>query len=193
MPSHWWDYIHIHRTEDEDSSSMGHDLQAGLLQIASQTCNILVQVNNTNNISYGQYATHVTFNEYGDITKVPRNPFDGGCEGPSTSRSKSKSVRVPAPRDKVNREQTRELLSKRETFIKRNSKLFADYKQKLTVSGNFEGYFPLFSFASAENVFVRSECMSMSYLSAIMGIIVRIINSGTCCTLRFTPTMNERV
>lgn len=38
-------------------------LQDGLFQIASQTCNLLVQVNNTNNISYGNGATNIHLND----------------------------------------------------------------------------------------------------------------------------------
>lgn len=141
MPSHWWDYIHIHRTDDEASSTaMGHDLQAGLLQIASQTCNILVQVNNTNNISYGDNATNVTFNQFAtSSTRAPPtnnhhedDDEDDGCPGPSTSRSRN--VRVSVPPNKMDREQTRDLLSKREKFVKRNSELFANYKKRLSVS-----------------------------------------------------------
>lgn len=140
MPGHWWDYIYIHRTDDE-SSSMGHDLQAGLLQIASQTCNILVQVNNTNNITYGDNATNVTFNQFASSsTRGPptnndedEDNYDDGCPGPSSSRSRN--VRVSVPSDKMDREQSRDLLSKREKFVKRNSELFANYKKRLSVSG----------------------------------------------------------
>lgn len=39
-----------------------HNLQEGLFQIASHTCNLLVQVNNTNNISYGNNSTNVHCN-----------------------------------------------------------------------------------------------------------------------------------
>ena len=56
MPSGFWDYIHLGRTrtdEDDDDDQAHHNLQEGLFQIASQTCNILVQVNNTNNINLG--------------------------------------------------------------------------------------------------------------------------------------------
>lgn len=61
MPTGFWDYIHLgrSRTDGEDDQAH-HNLQEGLFQIASQTCNILVQVNNTNNINLGSdfhYAT----------------------------------------------------------------------------------------------------------------------------------------
>lgn len=51
----FWDYIHLgrSRTNDDDDDQAHHNLQEGLFQIASQTCNILVQVNNTNNINVG--------------------------------------------------------------------------------------------------------------------------------------------
>lgn len=58
MSPSFWDYIHIGRTKvpsnDDDDLPNMRNLQAGLFQIASQTCNILVQVNNTNNISFGE-------------------------------------------------------------------------------------------------------------------------------------------
>lgn len=55
MPSGFWDYIHLSRSRtDEEDDQAHHNLQEGLFQIASQTCNILVQVNNTNNINFGQ-------------------------------------------------------------------------------------------------------------------------------------------
>lgn len=60
MPS-FWDYIHIGRPTDEHAH---RNLQEGLFQIASQTCSILVQVNNTNNISYGGNATNVQYNNF---------------------------------------------------------------------------------------------------------------------------------
>lgn len=58
MPSGFWDYIHLSRSrthddDDDDEDQAHHNLQAGLFQIASQTCNILVQVNNTKNINIG--------------------------------------------------------------------------------------------------------------------------------------------
>lgn len=55
MPSGFWDYIHLSRsrTDEDNDDQENHNLQEGLFQIASQTCNILVQVNNTNNINFG--------------------------------------------------------------------------------------------------------------------------------------------
>jgi hypothetical protein len=61
MPAGFWDYIHLGRSRtNEEDDQAHHNLQEGLFQIASQTCNILVQVNNTNNITLGSdfhYAT----------------------------------------------------------------------------------------------------------------------------------------
>lgn len=54
MPSGFWDYIHLgrSRTNNDIEDDQVHNLQEGLFQIATQTCNILVQVN-TNNINLG--------------------------------------------------------------------------------------------------------------------------------------------
>lgn len=57
----FWDYIHIGQP---DEGQQHHNLQEGLFQIASQTCSILVQVNNTNNISYGNNSTNVQYNNF---------------------------------------------------------------------------------------------------------------------------------
>lgn len=54
MPSGFWDYIHLGRSRTNNcDEEQAHNLQEGLFQIATQTCNILVQVNNTNNITFG--------------------------------------------------------------------------------------------------------------------------------------------
>lgn len=54
MPK-FWEYF-------GKSSPKHRNLQEGLFQIASQTCNLLVQVNNTNNISFGDNATNILSN-----------------------------------------------------------------------------------------------------------------------------------
>lgn len=54
MP-HFWDYF-------ARGSPKHRNLQDGLFQIASQTCNLLVQVNNTNNISYGGNSMNISCN-----------------------------------------------------------------------------------------------------------------------------------
>lgn len=70
MPSGFWDYIHLSRSrtddEDEDDQTQ-HNLQEGLFQIASQTCNILVQVNNTNNINFGSNF-HYSSSEFSEAS-----------------------------------------------------------------------------------------------------------------------------
>lgn len=53
----FWEYFGNHREPQHH-----HNLQDGLFQIASQTCSLLVQVNNTNNISYGHNATNIQCN-----------------------------------------------------------------------------------------------------------------------------------
>lgn len=49
-----------------------HNLQDGLFQIASQTCSLLVQVNNTNNISYGHHATNIQCNSLQSPIATPK-------------------------------------------------------------------------------------------------------------------------
>lgn len=78
----FWDYVHIGRPAEERQQY--RNLQEGLLQIASQTCNILVQVNNTNNISYGNNATNVQYNNYSPSAGGSRD--EAGCSNASGSR-----------------------------------------------------------------------------------------------------------
>lgn len=74
MPS-FWDYIRFNR----QYSNSKRNLEEGLFQIASQTCNILVKVNNTNNINL-----------------TPNNRSDEyGCAGPPSSSNNSMQVCVP--------------------------------------------------------------------------------------------------
>ncbi|CRK87377.1 CLUMA_CG001179, isoform A [Clunio marinus] len=74
MPSGFWDYIHLGRTmsqTDNDDDPKHHNLEEGLFQIASQTCNILVQVNNTNNINLGpnfQYDNFASNSKFPEAT-----------------------------------------------------------------------------------------------------------------------------
>lgn len=78
MPS-WFDYINFNRQYRNVNKRKG--LEEGLFQIASQTCNILVKVNNTNNINLS-----------------PNNRSDEfGCAGPPGS---SNSMQVSIPRFK---------------------------------------------------------------------------------------------
>lgn len=50
-------------------SNNHRNLQDGLFQIASQTCSLLVQVNNTNNISYGNNSTNVHCNSMPQVSR----------------------------------------------------------------------------------------------------------------------------
>ena len=114
-------------------------LQEGLFQIASQTCNILVQVNNTN-ISYGNNATNVTYGGGGcggEGSSRDTTSSSSRYDRPSTSRSASDvhfSASKRTPTSAMDREQSVDLLAKRENFVKRNSNLFANYKHRLSVS-----------------------------------------------------------
>jgi hypothetical protein len=82
MPSGFWDYIHLSRsrTSNNGDEEQAHNLQEGLFQIASQTCNILVQVNNTNNINFGcdGYETKKSAHFGGECSKnsTTTNIFD---------------------------------------------------------------------------------------------------------------------
>lgn len=128
MPS-FWDYIHIGRPTDEHAH---RNLQEGLFQIASQTCSILVQVNNTNNISYGGNATNVQYNNFRSHGDSADNAAsfhsDNGQEGeqrvvllPSSSLA---STSVPKPS------------FRRPSRSGSARKLFTNYKHRLSVSKN---------------------------------------------------------
>lgn len=77
MPS-WWDYLHFNRQYNNK-----RNLEEGLFQIASQTCNILVKVNNTNNIN-------LTRNDRSD---------EYGCAGPPKGKS---SMQICVPKFRKN-------------------------------------------------------------------------------------------
>ncbi|KPJ14385.1 Phospholipase D3 [Papilio machaon] len=77
MPS-LWDYLHFNR-----QYSNKRNLEEGLFQIASQTCNILVKVNNTNNIN-------LTRNDRSD---------EYGCAGPPKGKS---SMQICVPKFRKN-------------------------------------------------------------------------------------------
>lgn len=93
-----WDYIHFGRPsssaddDDADADRQYRNLQEGLMQIASQTCNILVQVNNTNNISYGNGATNVQYNNFSPH-HVAFAGGGGGGGGAASSAAASSSMR----------------------------------------------------------------------------------------------------
>ncbi|KAI4475234.1 hypothetical protein M0804_014428 [Polistes exclamans] len=67
----------------DTSDNTGRNLQDGLFQIASQACHILVQVNNTHNVSYGGGSNNVTNVAYSKYSTA----------GGSTTLSTSTSVR----------------------------------------------------------------------------------------------------
>lgn len=132
-----WEYIHLGRTDSNSSSYPQHNLQEGLLQIASQTCNILVQVNNTNNISYGNNATNVQYNSFEGKPSCSRSsassfPKDTGNNASSSSNSKKttfdleeQSVVLLQPTDD----------SASSTKNNKNSKnIFSNYRHRLSVS-----------------------------------------------------------
>lgn len=121
----FWDYVHIGRPQQEERQQY-RNLQEGLLQIASQTCNILVQVNNTNNISYGDNATNVQYNNY-----APRG-YGGGGARPSGSSTGQQQTGGD-----IDLEQSVELIPSTSFggSIRGSTKnLFSHYKHRLSVS-----------------------------------------------------------
>ncbi|CAH0399896.1 unnamed protein product [Chilo suppressalis] len=107
MPS-LWDYLHFNRQYNNK-----RNLEEGLFQIASQTCNILVKVNNTNNINLTRS------DEYGCagppkgktsmqvcVPKFRKNSITSGCNpGLSVtielrSEQRLSTASVPAKRQK---------------------------------------------------------------------------------------------
>ncbi|KAJ8979443.1 hypothetical protein NQ317_006757 [Molorchus minor] len=67
MP-HFWDF--------GKGSSKPRNLQDGLFQIASQTCSLLVQVNNTNNISYGHNSSNIHLNTLSSGSRIRATDVD---------------------------------------------------------------------------------------------------------------------
>jgi len=128
MPN-FWDYIHVGRSDD---SRPHHNLQEGLFQIASQTCSILVQVNNTNNISYGNNASNIQYNNFN-----PGCASTSGCST-STNRAGPSTSNTNRTKDDIDPEQSIVLLpsSAPSTSGRHNStkNLFANYKHRLSVS-----------------------------------------------------------
>lgn len=114
------------------------------MQIASQTCSILVQVNNTNNISYGNNATNVHYNNFGASASSTAGPSGGSgsqraWNGPSTSRAgASSSARDSSAADV---EQSVVLIPSTSVGIRGSTKnLFTHYKHRLSVSGSCYGF-----------------------------------------------------
>lgn len=78
MP-HFWEF--------GKSSPKHRNLQDGLFQIASQTCSLLVQVNNTNNISYGNNSSNIQVNTLSHPGHSrTRTPSTTGCSGRNRDR-----------------------------------------------------------------------------------------------------------
>lgn len=95
--AHFFEYIFGRRRPKQ------HNLQEGLFQIASQTCNLLVQVNNTNNISYGNNSMNIQLN---NIPNPANNHPSNGtglnlstnlCESASSSSDKEQLVVLLPP------------------------------------------------------------------------------------------------
>lgn len=120
-----WDYIHIGRPDRQPH----HNLQEGLFQIASQTCSILVQVNNTNNISYGNNSSNVQYNN-----------FAGHCSSSSsTSNSDGSQTKYSSSsRSSTFREQSEVLIPSTSVVGNATKNLFNHYKHRLSVSNMFK-------------------------------------------------------
>lgn len=125
MPSGFWDYIHLSRshTNPDDGCStdeQAHNLQQGLFQIATQTCNILVQVNNTNNINFG----------YDDFSARKSANYGGESSGSSTQSNLfdlEQSVVLLQPKGRVT-------ISPSSTPTKTRFSRLSEYKRRLSVS-----------------------------------------------------------
>lgn len=130
MPSGFWDYIHIGRTrvpthDDDDLPNM-RNLQEGLFQIATQTCNILVQVNNTNNINVDSsfYSNEKSGN------------FKDNSKRPSTSTSMSsmkKTTFFDLEQSVILLDSSKKRIIDKSPTKTRFSRL-SDYKRRLSVS-----------------------------------------------------------
>lgn len=125
MPSGFWDYIHLGRSHTNDNEDeQGHNLQEGLFQIATQTCNILVQVNNTNNINLG----------FDDFEVKKSENYGGGGGGESSKASRQKTL--------FDLEQSVVLLQPKgnnlspSTPTKVRFSRLSEYKRRLSVSHN---------------------------------------------------------
>lgn len=122
MPSGFWDYIHLGRSTTNDGSDeeQAHNLKQGLFQIASNTCNILVQVNNTNNnINLGCGSFETKKNAH----------FGGECSTQSTLFDLEQSIVLLQPKHGAK-------LSPPTPTKVRFSRLSEYYKRRLSVSHN---------------------------------------------------------
>ncbi|XP_056630721.1 5'-3' exonuclease PLD3-like isoform X1 [Diorhabda sublineata] len=99
MP-HFWDF--------GKSPPKERNLQDGLFQIASQTCNLLVQVNNTNNISYGNNSSNIHLN---NISTGARSRTPSAAPGRSGDREQL-LVLIPPNSERVHKYKPSGLLGK---------------------------------------------------------------------------------
>lgn len=83
MP-HFWDF--------GKGTPKHRNLQDGLFQIASQTCSLLVQVNNTNNISYGNNSSNIHLN---NLSSGTRNRSPGPAPGDKAGDREQLLVLIP--------------------------------------------------------------------------------------------------
>ncbi|XP_066584799.1 5'-3' exonuclease PLD3-like isoform X2 [Prorops nasuta] len=83
----------------ESTAHTERNLQDGLFQIASQACHILVQVNNTHNVSYGgsNNVTNVACSKYSTAGGSTTLSSSLSAKGTSTSKAYTK---YPEPREK---------------------------------------------------------------------------------------------
>lgn len=135
----FWDYIHVGRQGRQEH----HNLQDGLFQIATQTCSILVQVNNTNNISYGDNATNVQYNNFASEASCSGSTSNNRCSAQSrggTRFDREQSIVLIPPQAKANvahhnlSSQDGGRSSSRRSF-------FQHYKHRLSVSIPFTQWF----------------------------------------------------
>lgn len=129
----FWDYIHFGRPERQPH----HNLQEGLFQIASQTCSLLVQVNNTNNISYGNNSTNV---QYNNLNTTVSSTTAGFSSTYRSSESSCRSSTTTVSNRTLDREQSVVLIPQTSTPTQNSSSgsvaknLFSHYKHRLSVS-----------------------------------------------------------
>ncbi len=117
----FWDYIHI----GNRSPPPHHNLQEGLFQIASQTCSILVQVNNTNNISYGNNSSNIQYNNF-----AGHSSSSSGTSNSDGSRTRYSS----SSRTASFREQSEVLIPSTSVVGNATKNLFNHYRHRLSVS-----------------------------------------------------------
>ncbi|KAI4504438.1 hypothetical protein M0802_000909 [Mischocyttarus mexicanus] len=86
----------------DTSDNTGRNLQDGLFQIASQACHILVQVNNTHNVSYGGGSNNVTNVAYSKYSAA------GGSTTLSTSSTSARGTSSGKPYPKYAEPQTKD-------------------------------------------------------------------------------------